>query len=47
MATSSPHSPEAAAVAAARTIALQMLEERGRGVGLPQFYGQVSRRHKH
>jgi len=29
-----PHTPEAAAVAAARTIALQMLEERGRGAVL-------------
>ena len=34
MATGSPHTPEAAAVAAARTIALQMLEERGRGAVL-------------
>ena len=34
MATGSPHSPGAAAVAAARTIALQMLEERGRGAVL-------------
>jgi hypothetical protein len=34
MATGSPHSPEGAAVAAARTIALQMLEERGRGAVL-------------
>ena len=34
MATGSPHSPEGAAVLAARTIALQMLEERGRGAVL-------------
>jgi hypothetical protein len=34
MATGLPHTPEAAAVAAARTIALQMLEERGRGAVL-------------
>ncbi|MFM8935578.1 MAG: hypothetical protein ACKOE9_01130 [Vulcanococcus sp.] len=33
-ATGSPYSPEATAVAAARTIALQMLEERGRGAVL-------------
>jgi hypothetical protein len=34
MAPGLPHTPEAAAVAAARTIALQMLEERGRGAVL-------------
>ena len=34
MASGLPHTPEAAAVAAARTIALQMLEERGRGAVL-------------
>jgi hypothetical protein len=34
MATGSPHSPEGPAVAAARTIALQMLQERGRGAVL-------------
>ena len=34
MASGMPHTPEAAAVAAARTIALQMLEERGRGAVL-------------
>jgi len=34
MASGMPHTPEDAAVAAARTIALQMLEERGRGAVL-------------
>ena len=34
MASGLPHTPEATAVAAARTIALQMLEERGRGAVL-------------
>ena len=34
MATGSSHTPEAAAVAAARIIALQLLEERDRGGGV-------------